>query len=189
MPSLRLGGTGKRGTATRARLFAFGAVVTAMTLPAGSANGSLESWRWSGSTICVVNNTYSSLWPVATVVQRYDASADLHVVSGGDCSSYKQKVWVSRYTASDGRCGVTTVWKDEYGRLLYARIQLNRYYSSCLSSSTRRAHVMSHELGHAVGLAHTSRYDSVMNVSTWSYDNVPYPTSYDYSEIERRYPW
>ncbi len=186
MPSLRLGGTGKRGSR---RLLALAAVAGSLALPAASANASLEGWRWSGSTICVVNNTYSSYWPVATVIYRYDKAADLHVVSAGDCSSYSQKIWVSRYSSDDGRCGVTTVWMDEYKRVRYARVQLNTHYSSCLSSGTRRAHVLSHEIGHAIGLAHTSRNDSVMSVSTWSYDHVPYPTSYDYSEIERRYPW
>jgi hypothetical protein len=158
-------------------------------LSTGSANASLEAWRWSASTVCVVNNTYSSYWPVATVIYRYDKSADLHVVLDDDCSSYSQKIWVSRYSQADGRCGVTTVWKDQYERLLYARVQLNTRYPSCLSSGIRRAHVLSHEIGHAVGLAHTTRNDSVMSVSNWSYDNVPYPTSYDYAEIERRYPW
>jgi hypothetical protein len=44
-----------------------------------------------------------------------------------------------------------------------------------------------HEIGHALGLAHNSRTDSIMNISrAFRFD---YPTGYDFAEIERRYPW
>lgn len=170
-------------------LLAAAAVTGVFLLPAGSANANLKSWRWSGTTVCLVNNSHSTLWPVGTVVQRYNLAADLVVVSRGNCAPYRQKVWLSRYNKADGRCGITTIWRNQNHLLLYARIQLNTHYSSCLVTGTRRAHVLSHELGHTVGLAHSARRDSVMNASTWSYDHVPYPTSYDYGEIERRYPW
>jgi predicted Zn-dependent protease len=170
-------------------LLASAVIISSFLLPPGSANANLETWRWTSSTVCVVNNTGSSLWPLATVVQRYNRAADLAVISRRDCAPYRQKVWLSRYSRADGRCGVTTIWRNQNHRLLYARIQLNTYYGSCLATRTRRAHVLSHELGHAVGLAHTARRDSVMNASTWSYDHIPYPSGYDYAEIERRYPW
>src|SRR5262245_58817715 len=114
MPSLRLGGTGTRGIARGRSLLASAAIIGSFLLPPGSANANLESWRWTSSTVCVVNNTGSSGWPLATIVQRYNRAADLAMVTRGDCASYRQKVWLSRYSRADGRCGVTTIWRNQH---------------------------------------------------------------------------
>jgi hypothetical protein len=181
MPSLRLGGTGT--TATRS-LAALAIVIASVVLPTGSATANLESWRWPTREVCVRDGAALPYWPLRVAAMEYSKAADLSVVTAPDCTGYRQQVSLEQYAARDGRCGVTTTWWDG-DRVRGAAIRLNTYYWSCLSSPDRRAHVVSHELGHALGLPHTGREDSVMSVSTWSYDHVPYPTAHDFEQLER----
>lgn len=59
---------------------------------------------------------------------------------------------------------------------------LNFGHPSCISSQTRRDHLVSMAIGQALGLAvlNSDGYNSrVMNQTAWSWDNVPLPTGRD----------
>lgn len=184
-----LGGlTGRKGI-TRMTVLVSATVAGVTLLPAAPATANLEGWRWTTNTVCVQDGTINKVWPVAAAVWRVNNTPDMYAVTKANCSGTTQKVWVSQYNQADGRCGVTTVWTNGAHRTLYARVQLNTHYPSCLSSSTRRAHVVSHEILHAFGIAHTNRQDTVMSTTNWSYDHYAYMTAYDNSELERMYPW
>lgn len=182
MPSLRLGGTGKRGLATASVVLSVAAATFACLVPT-AATADLDTWTRPAGGICVRHDTSTRYWPVARATAAY-ARTGIPVVAADDCDGAAQQVRVTQYAAKDGRCGVTTIWWDKEHRVRSAEVRLNIQYWSCLSSANRRAHVISHELGHALGLRHTDRPDSVMSVSTWSYDHVPYPTTYDIASLE-----
>ena len=177
MPSHRLGGTGKRGLTAASVVLSVAAAAFACVVPT-AATADLDTWNRPTGGICIRHDATTKYWPVARATAAY-ARAGVAVVAGADCDGAAQQVEVSQYAAADGRCGVTTVWWDADHRVRSAEVKLNIQYWTCLSSANRRAHVVSHELGHALGLHHTDRPDSVMSVSTWSYDHVPYPTAYD----------
>jgi hypothetical protein len=179
-----LGGTGisrSRVGRTTALLALAALAVAVVAAPRSPARADLDGWHWAGTSFCISDRTGAGRWPVTTAARRFDRGSALTVRIG--CGRPAQRIIVEAYHGADGRCGLTTIWRDGTGRVVSAEVGLNTYYPTCLSSPTRRAHVISHELGHALGLAHTTRDDSVMSTSTWSYDNVPYPTSYDLSRL------
>jgi Matrixin len=180
----RLGGTGtaRRRVGRTAVLLALAALaVTVVTAPRNPARADHDGWHWAGSTFCIADRTGSDRWPITTAARRFDRGTTLTVHPG--CTRPGQRIVVQTYHQPDQRCGLTTIWRDRAGRVVSAEVGLNTYYPTCLSSAVRRAHVISHELGHALGLAHTTREDSVMSTTTWSYDHIPYPTSFDLTRL------
>jgi hypothetical protein len=182
MPSLRPGGTGNLLLLTLV-----GVAMLANSLPATATLSPAPPVRWPDGLVCIENRLTRSHWPVETAARRFH-SASLYVVVRSNCRGYSQKVQVVAYSERDRYCGKTTTWRDARNHLLFAAVSLNTYYRNCLSTPNRRAHVVSHELGHAFGLPHTRNPNSVMSVATWSYDHVPYPSAADRTELTLRYP-
>ncbi len=80
-------------------------------------------------------------------------------------------VGLARYTYSGStiiKCDVTLSYAADY-------------------SGTKSMEIALHEIGHCLGLAHTTRSDSVMN-SVVKSPYSGYPTAYDFADIKRLYP-
>jgi hypothetical protein len=179
------------------------AVVTAVaaTLPLASpTSANLSTYRFKYSTVCVVDHT-GSRWPIDTAVSRWTAVPDLSFRYGVTCGQqvHVYEGWYGSNWHGGRYYGWTTPWlyshktygsyeklSDGTWREYRCTIAMNNTYGVGLSWADRRSAVM-HELGHCTGLAHTSRTDSLMNIYHWRDYN--YPTGYDKSETERRYPW
>lgn len=167
--------------------------ITALIAPffvAQPAEANLKPYRWRHSTVCVEDHIHDGRWPGKSAVYRWDKVPDLRFVYRRDCSAYRQEIILrSRYEGYNGRYGRTYIRYNSSKYITRAVITMNdSYYGKYRMKywSNRRSGIM-HELGHASGLAHTSRYKSLMNIYHWHRWN--YPTWYDKREVERRYPW
>lgn len=152
-----------------------------------------EPWQFRNGQICVQYN--GTFWPTATAVGYWNRS-DINVVVKPACYGYSRKmiVVVKTYSSSAYECAKTgsanNDWSWEYvtyngvKRATWVPNQmtvwLNVYSgwrSSCFATSWQRAHVISHELGHAFGEGHRSG-NSVM--ASWA---IYWPTSGTYGDI------
>lgn len=186
-------------------LLALTVIVSAPLLSADPAEANLANYRWKYGKVCVVDKT--GPWPVSSATYRMDKVPDLKLVyrtRASDCP-YSQRVYVydGNYGAkancagtymSWGGCAEASLysstgkweWLGNAYRMYKCKIRLNNYYRYKWGWSDRRSLAM-HEIGHCFGLDHTPHSSSLMNTKRWKYYN--YPTSFDKSEVDRRYPW
>jgi hypothetical protein len=154
------------------------------------AQATLSAYRWQYRTVCVEDRTSSSVWPGYSATVRWDAVPDLRFVHrrAGGCEGYRQVITLrSAWKGYDGYYGWTYRWVWTGSTYLSrVTIVMNDTYRYRLGWADRRSAIM-HEFGHASGLAHTSRWESLMNTASWW--RWDYPTWYDRREVERRYPW
>jgi predicted Zn-dependent protease len=163
------------------------ALATAVLLPA-PAQANLLAYRWAGSVVCVEDHTSSTAWPTVSATNRWAPAADIHIFARRDCGSWQTITVRSSYQGANGYYARTRIFyqPDKPWLFHHVVISINESYRSRLNWGDRRSVIM-HEIGHALGLAHNSRSDSIMNVyRAFRFD---YPTGYDFAEIERRYPW
>jgi len=154
-------------------------------LPAGAAQANVYAFRWAGSVVCVEMHA-STHYPVKAAVHAWDSAPDLHLTYQRDCTDYRQvvRVYSGWYGKHDWAAQTVLRWAG--GRFVSPlTIRLNNSYAWGYSWGSR-AHLASHELGHALGEDHTTHYRSVMRPGAYQY---AYPQPYDYGEIERLYPW
>lgn len=182
------------------KVLALIAVVAAALMPAAPANASAtypaEQWRFRTSDVCVETHGWR-WWPTVEAARRWDAAPDVHVYAWWDCASRPRNQVVVFRVDNDpinAWCGKTGSdaydWVYSGGQWTWAPramvIWLNvasRWASGCTATAAMRAHVISHELGHALGMAHRTGA-SVM--ASWSYQ---WPTTIDLAGVEDRYPW
>jgi hypothetical protein len=150
---------------------------------AGAARADMYSFRWAKGTVCVEMHA-STHYPVKAAVHAWDAAPGVHLTYQHDCSGYSQKVRVySGWYGKTGWAGQAMLrWSD--GRLISPLwIKLNNSYAWNYSW-TGRAHIVSHEIGHTLGEAHTTHWRSVMRPGAYEY---AYPQPYDLDEIGDAY--
>lgn len=168
--------------------------LTSLTLSAGTTSAhddGLENWRFRTGVVCVDTHGWK-MWPAREAAARFSASPDLEVVAWSDCSSQPsyQRVEMTTYNdPNDFACAVVDPGKslDRGGLVRTMTIKFNmaaRWFNQCHATAGQRAHLMSHELGHALGLAHRSSGASVM--ADWRYQ---WPTGLDLQTVDKRYPW
>jgi hypothetical protein len=158
-----------------------------MLFPTPAAANSL-GFRWSNSLVYVCDYTNRTDWNLAYWAIQYNRAADLKVVYLKNRCVGTQKIIVrdAKYGKS-GWLGLSRFDVNSRGnRLTRCRIYLNESYNL---GSKNKLKTAGHEVGHCVGLAHNNRRNkSIMYPYVFKHD-VKSVTKYDYSEIERIYPW
>ncbi|MGH7774453.1 MAG: matrixin family metalloprotease [Candidatus Binatia bacterium] len=180
------------------------AIIGTSLLGAEPAEATQAHYRWKYDKVCVAD--YTGPWPVDSATYRWDAVPDLQLVwriGASACPSGYQRIYVhegnygrasycagtyvawggcaeAHLYASDG----TWEWLGDAYRMYSCKIRMNNYYY--WNWDDKRSLIM-HEIGHCLGLDHTTYWSSLMNTNRWYYYN--YPTAYDKSEVEKRYPW
>lgn len=144
-------------------LIVAGALVT--VTPVAAQAVPLDKHHWNESTVYVENHA-GSRWPVRKAAENLDNGSSLDLVVVDRCPAGKPCVKVYDVASIPGRTvgrEQSTSWGD---RTYSSKITLDDGWGR-EASKRKRLTAVCHELGHAVGLAHTSSRGSCMfeNVS------------------------
>jgi hypothetical protein len=174
------------------------------TAPASARTVSATEWPatitgykfWTGSVCMAVGDTtidalyIAQLWNNVTPGTVMGITASNNCVNAGYTPS--TRFTIDTYYANDGTCGsiknpdgTPAPLERSYYNGIYRYtnnpvVWVNTY-GGCWSNASRRAHVVSMMIGAVMGLKvlNSSGYNArVMNQTSWSYDNVPYPETY-----------
>lgn len=162
------------------------AFVSGALVNAAPASAALGPARWEHPAICVANLT-GPRWSAATddAVRNYGTHARLRMVyrdGKGSCAGWDQIIRIVAWRG--GKNGVPGyAWLSWSGKFFTTvqTVHLNVFYGRA-TTWRERLHIVNHEVGHAVGLDHNNRNDSVMGgpEQVWL-------SHYDREELHRRY--
>jgi hypothetical protein len=96
-----------------------------------------------------------------------------------------RRMVIGLYSSTASVCNYLKNGQTDYYEGMYRwtngpAVYINTANAGCVSSQTRRDHIVSASIGYLLGLQNlnSSGYNSrVMNFTTWSWDNVPLPDS------------
>ncbi len=151
--------------------FALAFLVSDLLIPSVDASPAFAHWRSGQRSLTVVDHTGDAAWQQATrwAVDRWnEAGTDLRLTwttGRGRCAPDGTRVGVcptsSQRLGSVGRLHFEgSADQDRDGD--HVRGAVIRVCSDCGLSPSRRREVVTHELGHVLGLSHTRRPGSVM---------------------------
>lgn len=168
-----------------------------LSAPTASA-ATFEQWRFRDGQICYQDHG-SIRWDGAASVSRWNA-ADVDIVTMNECTGYTRgmiidlKLYNNPNEKACAKTGSNTYsWEYVYSAGKVAKwvpnlmvIWINTASNlepQCAKTSGMRAHLLSHELGHAIGVGHQpAGVSSVM--ASWS---VWWPTSLDLKNVNSVY--
>jgi hypothetical protein len=179
------------------------AVVLTASLTA-SAGHSWNNYHWarttSSFTLQVVDSNTSN-WDdeLALALSQWSQSTKLNmVVSSYDDSSRARKQCravagmvrsCNAAYGNNGWLGLASINLDAQGHISRGTSKMNDSYSSYFASQDERRHVMCQELGHTIGLGHTSE-DGSSQSTCMDYSQSPSstgPNQHDYDQLLAQY--
>lgn len=174
-------------------------------LPAATslAGYNYEMWQFRNGQICVKTGG-STYWPMPSATAGWNAS-DINVTYNDTCSNYDRAhtVVVAAYNdPNENACAKTASLNNDYSweYVTYNGVKVARWVpnqmvvwlnhadnliAGCRNTVAMRQHLLSHELGHAFGMAHNTLTDSVMSTTNgWDFS---LPTATDVEAANERY--
>lgn len=165
-----------------------------------SATHSWNGYHWSRSTSSFTLQVIDSNTPnwddeLAQALSDWSRSSklDMRVTSYDDsattrqrCSMVLGKVRSCNYSyGTNGWLGLASINLDSSGHINQGSSKMNDSYSSSFASQNERWHVMCQELGHTIGLGHTSEDGSTQNTCMdYSQSSTSTrPNTHDYNEL------
>lgn len=181
-----------------------GAAVVLTASLAANASHSWNNYHWARSTTSFtlqVIDSNSTSWDdeLGLALSQWSQSSklDMKVTSYDSSSSARQqcapvvgKVRSCNYTyGQTGWLGLASINLDSRGHISQGTSKMNDSYSSSFASQDERRHVMCQELGHTLGLGHTSEDGSTQNTCMdYSQSSTSTaPNSHDYSQLSSIY--
>lgn len=174
-------------------------LITALNAPQASA-GTYETWRFRDGQICYQDHG-STRWDGTAVTAKYRAGG-VNIVSRDTCTGYSRGMVIDLKAYNDpadyacAKTGSNSYsWEYVHSAGKVAKWVPNLMViwvntapalaGKCTATSGMRAHLLSHEMGHALGLAHLPAGSaSVMPQGAWS---VWWPTSMDLRNVNALY--
>lgn len=148
-----------------------------------ASTASAHSYYWHQDATYYVGGSMSMSGPILSGLYQWNQSFN-NISSNIDLISSASNTDITFYesdygsTGWGGTCTTSSVGDSIVG----ASITFNTYYTDD-NSYTKNQAIATHEIGHAIGLAHSSSYEySIMTYSTaiyWTRDGIYKPTSQD----------
>ncbi len=178
---------------------------TALTLSfAVSASHTWNNYHWARDTSSFnlqVIDSNTSDWDdeLALALNQWSQSAviDMEVTEFDDsartrrqCRAVQGKVRSCNDAyGNNGWLGLASINIDSNGHIVQGTSKMNDSYSSYFASQDERRHVMCQELGHTIGLGHTSE-DGSSQSTCMDYSQSPNstaPNQHDYQQLAAQY--